>query len=163
VHFGYINELRKTEWEKLVSQNPASGFMQSFFWTRFTNLLAWPTYKIGVFDNKSLFGGAIIIKFATDNGNNYLYIPEGPVLPYATPGADKIFDGLIAEIDKVADLTGNSLTSHVRIDPKLTQLPAFFKRFQKAPTNPEPLRTLLIDLSLSKDELLAKMKPIHCQ
>lgn len=159
MHFGYIDDSRQAEWEKLVIQNPANGFMQSFFWTRFTNLLGWPTYKVGVFDNKDLIGGAIITKFATDNGHNYLYIPEGPVLPYSSSQADKIFDGFIAEIDKIADLTGGSLTSHIRIDPKLTALPIFFKRFQKAPTNPEPLRTLLMDLSLSHEELLTQMKP----
>ncbi len=159
MRFDYIEDSYKAEWEKLVSQNPASGFMQSFFWTRFTNLLGWPTFKIGVFEDERLIGGAVVTKFATDNGHNYLYIPEGPVLPYNALGSDKIFDGLIAEIDKIADLKGDSLTSHLRIDPKLIELPIFLKRFQKAPTDLEPLRTLLINLSLSEEEILAQMKP----
>lgn len=157
--FKYIDQSLKKDWEELVKNNPYSGFMQSFFWTDFTNLLGWPTFKIGVFDSKKLIGGAIVTKFKTDNGHNYLYIPEGPVLIFESKEADQIFNGLITEIDKIADLTGNSLTSHLRIDPKLKELPVFFKRFQKAPINPEPLRTLLLDLSLSKKDLLAQMKP----
>lgn len=159
MNFGYIDEFHKTEWEKLVAQNPASGFMQSFFWTKFNNLLGWPTYKIGVFDNKDIIGGAIISKFATNNGHNYLYIPEGPVIFYDVLESGKIFDGLIAEIDKIADLKGDSLTSHLRIDARLITLPTFFKRFQKAPIDLEPLRTIIIDLSLSKEQILAQMKP----
>lgn len=159
MQFAYIDESRKIEWEKLVSQNPLSGFMQSFFWTNFTNLLGWPTFKIGVFDNNHLIGGAVVTKFKTNNGHNYLYIPEGPVIPYESLDSVKIFDGLIAEIDKIADLKGDSLTSHLRIDPKLTTLPDFFNRFQKAPINLEPLRTLLIDLSKPQEQILAQMKP----
>jgi peptidoglycan pentaglycine glycine transferase (the first glycine) len=157
--FRHIDESRKEEWEKLVSQNPASGFMQSFFWTNFTNLLGWPTYKIGIFDNEQLIGGAVITKFKMDNDRNYLYIPEGPVIPYNSPESDKIFDGLIAEVDKIADLKGENLTSHLRIDPKLITLPSFFKRFQKAPIDLEPLRTLMIDLFLSEEQILTQMKP----
>lgn len=159
MQFVYIDESRKIEWEKLVAQNPASGFMQSFFWTNFTNLLGWPTFKIGVIDNQRLVGGAIVTKFKTDNGHNYLYIPEGPVIPYDVLESEKTFDGLIAEIDKIADLTRNSLTSHLRIDPRLTTLPNFFKRFQRAPIDLEPLRTLAINLSLSKEQILTQMKP----
>lgn len=133
--------------------------MQSFFWAKFNNLLGWPTYKIGVFDGKRLVGGAVVGKFKKDNGHNYLYIPEGPVIPYNTLESGRIFDGLIAEIDKIADLRGNSLTSHLRIDARLTVLPAFFKRFQKAPIDLEPLRTLVIDLSLSREQILSQMKP----
>jgi peptidoglycan pentaglycine glycine transferase (the first glycine) len=159
MQFGYIDESRKTEWEKLVSQNPASGFMQSFFWTDFTNLLGWTTFKIGVFENQRLIGGAVITKFKLDNGHNYLYIPEGPVIPYEASKSEKLFESLISEVDKVADLKGEKLTSHLRIDPKLLTLPKYFKRFQKSPIDLEPMRTLIINLSLSKEEILAQMKP----
>lgn len=157
--FKYIDQSLKKAWENLVEQNSSSGFMQSFFWTEFTNLLGWPTFKIGSVDSGKLIGGAIVTKFTTDNGHNYLYIPEGPVVPYEESSADKIFDALISEIDKIADLTGDHRTSHLRIDPKLTSVPSFLNRFQKAPVNLEPLRTLLIDLSLPKEKILAQMKP----
>lgn len=158
--FGYVDESLKADWEKLVAENPASGFMQSFFWAKFNNLLGWPTYKIGVFDRKKLVGGAVVGKFNQNNGHNYLYIPQGPVIPYAAFEAGDFFDGLITEADKIADLKGEkSLTSHLRIDARLTSLPAFFNRFQKAPIDLEPLRTLMIDLSLPKELILAQMKP----
>lgn len=159
MQFKYIDPALQKYWEDFTKKTPAAGFMQSFFWTDFTNLLGWPTFKIGAFDNENLIGGAIVTKFKTDNGHNYLYIPEGPVLTYNSPESEKIFSGLITEIDKIADLTGDSLTSHLRIDPRLIELPVFFKRFQRAPTDLEPLRTLLIDLSLSQEEILAQMKP----
>jgi peptidoglycan pentaglycine glycine transferase (the first glycine) len=159
MRFGYIDEPKKEEWEKLVARNPASGFMQSFFWTNFVNLLGWPTFKIGIFEKNNLIGGAVITKFTEDNEHNYLYISEGPVIPYGLPESEKLFENLISEIDKIADLKGEKLTSHLRIDPKLTTFPKYFRRFQKAPIDLEPMRTLIIDLTLSKDQILAQMKP----
>lgn len=156
--FAYIDDSKKEEWEKLVASNPATGFMQSFAWTKFTNFLGWETFKIGAFDDHQLIGGAMVGKFTFEDGN-YLYIPQGPVIAYQQKEAEQIFHQLIAEVDQIANLKGENLTSHLRIDPKLTNLPKFFKRFQKAALDKEPLKTILIDLSYSKDYLLQQMKP----
>ncbi len=156
--FGYLDESKKEEWERLVASNSATGFMQGFAWTKFTNILGWETFKIGVIENEKLIGGAMVGKFPFQKGN-YLYIPQGPVLSYEGKGAQEIFDGLISEVDQIANLKGESLTSHLRIDPRLTNLPGFFKRFQKAPLDKEPLKTILIDLSYTEEQLLKQMKP----
>jgi len=158
MQFKYIDQLLQKEWENQVRENPFSGFMQSCFWTKFANLLNWPTFKIGLFDKNKLIGGAVVTKF-TSGKNNYLYIPEGPVLPFEEKKAEEMFHSLIREADKIADLKGENLTSHLRIEPKLTNLPSFFNRFQKAPINEQPLSTLIVDLTLNEEELLRQMKP----
>lgn len=160
MNFGYIDPSLQKAWEDLVKTNPSSGYMQSFFWTKFKNTLGWKTFKIGIFEKKQLIGGAIIAKFPFSPNINILYIPEGPILSYENPKmAEKMFHNLMREIDKIADLKGESLTSHLRIEPKLTKLPPFFIRFQKAPINQQPLSTLIIDLSRPEGEILGQMKP----
>jgi lipid II:glycine glycyltransferase (peptidoglycan interpeptide bridge formation enzyme) len=69
------------------------------------------------------------------------------------------FDLLISAIDNIADFDGEKQTSHLSIEPKLTIVPFFFSRFQKAATDRQPLSTLMMDLRLSEEELLRQMKP----
>lgn len=155
----YISPEYKTEWENLVKSNPSSGFMQSFFWTDLKQLLGWETYKIGIFEKNKLIGGAVIGKFSHFKKISFLAIPEGPVLPYEKKDSEKMFDLLISEIDQIANLNEGKLSSHLSIEPKLEKTPPYFKRFKKAALDNQPIKTLLIDLSLSEDKILRQMKP----
>lgn len=155
----YLGKRYQKEWEDLTKANPASGYMQSFFWTELQNLLGWETFKVGVFDKNSLVGGAIIAKYSHFKNKSILCIPEGPVIPYGQPKAEEMFQKLICEIDKIANLTGKKPTSHLTIEPKLLEVPSYFSRFQKAPTDQQPIRTLMVDLRLSEEQILKQMKP----
>jgi peptidoglycan pentaglycine glycine transferase (the first glycine) len=156
----YIDPARQTEWENLTKANPASGFMQSFAWAELKKLLGWEIYKIGIFENDRLTGGAIISKFTHFSDFNFLQINEGPVLPYHQPIiAEVMFYSLISEIDTIANLTKPKLTSHLTIEPKLNDKPAYFHRFRKATIDQQPIKTLIIDLHLSESEILRQMKP----
>lgn len=157
--FKYLDKQYQKEWENLTKTNKASGYMQSFLWTELQNLLGWETFKIGIFNKNKLVGGAIIAKYSHFKNKSVICIPEGPVLPYGQPETEEIFQKLIGEIDKIANLTGKKLTSHLSIEPKLTEVPAYFSRFQKAPIDQQPLRTLMIDLRLSEGQILQQMKP----
>lgn len=128
-------------------------------WADFKNQMGWKTYKIGLMDNKQLVGGAIIQKYNFSKTKNFLYIPEGPVLPYGEKKAEEMFHVLMREIDKIVNFEGEQLTTHLRIDPRLVETPGFSSKFKKAPYNMEPRNTLIIDLTLSEEELLKQMKP----
>lgn len=155
----YIDASLQTAWEDLVKNNSASGYMQSFFWTEFKNLLGWETFKIGIFEDDKLVGGAIVGKYSHYKNRSFLIIPEGPVLPYAEAKAEQMFEMLISEVDKIANLTGKKLSSHLSIEPNLKETPKFFNRFVKAKSDNQPIKTLIIDLTLSEDEILKQMKP----
>ena len=160
MRFGYISPEFENDWEQLLKDNPATGYMQSFAWTGFKNLLAWDTFKIGIFNHDKLVGGAVVSRFAYTPRRNALFISQGPVLPYDSPAqAGKMFAALMLEIDKIANFSGDILTSHLSIEPKISILPSYLHRFVKAPVDQEPIRTLLIDLSLSQDDLWHQMQP----
>ncbi len=158
MNFGYIDQAHQLEWEKLVAETPESGFMQTFFWADFKRQTGWETFKIGIFEDKKLIGGAIIMKYYFGN-TSFLYIPEGPVINYADDQSKNIFKAFIREIDKLVTFWGKHPTTHLRIEPRLDKLPAYFKDFVKAPYNLEPKQTLMIDLNLKEEEILASMKP----
>jgi len=154
-----IDQARKDEWERLVKSCETSGFMQSFFWAEFRNLLGWETYKIGIEESNKLIGGAIVAKYSHYPYGNFLSIAEGPIIPYDSPLAEQIFHRFMQEVDTIANLSGDYRSSHVSVEPKLHTVPSYFSRFVKAPTDQQPFRTLLIDLTLSEEEILAQMKP----
>ena len=160
MYFAHLEENRKNEWDECVARNSSCGFMQSFAWSNFKRATGWETFKIGMFDdNDRLIGGSVVMKYHFSKTKNFLYIPEGPVLSYEKNDAEESFHKLMQEIDSIADLKGKSMTTHLRIEPRLTTVPDFFSRFRKSPFNMEPRDTILIDLSLSEEELLRQMKP----
>lgn len=158
MHFKYIDNSLKEEWEKLAASTPESGFMQTFLWADFRRQMGWKTFKIGMFQKEELIGGAVVMKFNLDQ-TSFLYIPEGPVLNYGDPKTAQNFKLLIKEIDKLVTKEEEFKTTHLRVEPRLTYLPAFFQHFQKAPTDMEPKQTLMIDLTQPEDKILANMKP----
>jgi peptidoglycan pentaglycine glycine transferase (the first glycine) len=155
----YIDYSLQKEWEDLVKENPATGYMQSFFWADFKKLLGWEIFKIGVFEKNKLIGGAIVGKYSHFKNRSFLIIPEGPVLPYENKKAQEMFEMLISEIDKIANLQNGKLSSHLSIEPELVVKPAYFDRFIKSKSDNQPLKTLVIDLSLSENDILRQMKP----
>lgn len=159
MQFVPIHQSRKDEWEELVKASPSSGFMQSFFWAEFRQLLGWETYKIGIEESGKLIGGSIIAKYAHYPYGNFLSIAEGPIIPFESPLAEHIFHSFMQEVDSIADLSGENKTSHVSIEPKLHSVPSYFSRFVKAPTDQQPFRTLLINVSPNEKEILTQMKP----
>lgn len=156
MQFAYIDDSRKAEWEELVSQNSASGFMQSFFWADFKRQIGWETFKIAILEKDKIIGGAIIGKFQFSKDKNFLYIPEGPIIPQKNQ--QKYFDLLMTEIDKIADLKGPQRTTHIRIEPRLLSVPNYYSMFKKAPYNMQPKNTLILDLTQSEDAILSNMK-----
>lgn len=159
ISFCHIDRKMQQTWDYLTQKNPASGFMQSFFWSEFKQRIGWDTFKVGIQEKGQLVGGAVVMKFHFSPTKNFLYIPEGPVLDYENPHSESLFHRLMSEIDTIADLEGKQLTTHLRIEPRLFTVPAYFERFSKAPYNLEPRNTRMIDLRMSEKDLLSDMKP----
>ena len=154
----YLKNQYQKDWERLTMNNLNTGFMQSFFWAEFKNLIGWETYKIGIFDKGKLIGGAIIGKYTHYKDYNFLYIPEGPVIPYGIPKGREMFELLIREIDKIADFDAVKKTSHLSIEPKIAKVPSYFSRFIKSSSDRQPLKTLLLDLYQTEETILKNMK-----
>jgi peptidoglycan pentaglycine glycine transferase (the first glycine) len=158
----YIDLTLKSKWEALVKRNCVSGFHQSFEWAKFKNEDGWETFKIGLFDKNTheLIGGSIVLQFCFSNGTDFFYIPEGPVLDYENKkNLASQWKVLFEALKEIMYVSGNSQTTHLRIEPRISNVPIFFEQdFIKAPLNLQPKYTQVIDLSLSEDEILLQMK-----
>lgn len=150
------------EWEILAKNHAAGGFHQSFNWAKFQQTQGWESYKIGLFDAKTdkLVGGAITLEFSFSNGTSFLYIPEGPIINYENE--EELFwqwKALEMAIHSIIKISKKEKTTHVRIEPRITNCPAWFlSKFQKAPINLQPKYTQVVSLAESEDKILAQMK-----
>lgn len=156
----HIKKADKVAWENLVGTNPAGGFHQSFNWSVFMRLEDWDSYKIGLFSDNKLIGGAMILQFHFNDGTNFLYIPEGPILDYGDD--EKLlwqWRALETAIRSIVDVAEGSTTTHLRIEPRISQCPSWFLRdFEKAPLNLQPKYTQIVRLDQSAEDILVGMK-----
>ncbi len=145
------------EWERLVSSNSASGFMQSLHWAQAKSRQGLPSFHIGLFKEEALFGGVIFYTSAKRNGAGLLVAPEGPVLPWQD---EELAGELLALIIDTAQAHASELgVMAIRIEPRLAPPPiSILREFGRAPVDLVPRETLYIDLSLPEVELLAGMK-----
>lgn len=160
---GHITKEYQHAWDALTKAHPASGWHQAFVWADFKQADGCDTYKIGVFEEKTkkLIGGAVVLQYHFKNGTNFLYIPEGPILNYDSE-TDLFWQwrALETALHSIIDLKPGSLTTHLRIEPRLAQVPGWFLTgYTKAPMNLQPRSTQVLDLKPSNEALLAQMKP----
>lgn len=159
----HITKDHKEEWEELVQKNVASGFHQSFAWSKFKQAQNWETYKIGIFSSKDgkLVGGCSVLEFLFSNGTSFLYIPEGPVLDYSDE--DSLFwqwRALETALHSIISMTPEKQTTHLRIEPRTVEVPNWFLTgYIKAPINLQPRHTQILNLEKFENDILAQMKP----
>lgn len=145
-------------WENFVSQNRASGFLQSLAWAHFESHHFREVKGIGLLENGMLQAGAVVHRYIFHDGFDMLYIPQGPVLDYFSTSGEKLLELILQNITKLAKKS----TTHIRLEPRLLkeETPNWFsKKFQKAFMNLQPRFTHVIDLTLSAEEISAQMKP----
>jgi peptidoglycan pentaglycine glycine transferase (the first glycine) len=159
----YCKHIAKEEqeaFENLAFRNPAGGFHQSFAWAHFKRIDGWNSYKIGVYKNNKLVAGSIVLQFSFQNGTNFLYLPEGPILDYQNE--ENLFwqwRALQTAIHSIVDISKETITTHLRIEPRIESCPKWFlSGFKKAPINLQPKFTQVIDLKKSQSKLLEEMK-----
>jgi len=145
------------KWESLVQVNPASGFMQSLYWTQAKKLQGLPSFHLGLFQESNLIGGAIFYTSQKRNGAGLLIAPEGPVLSW---GNELVVEQSLRLLMDTAQFHANELgIMAMRIEPRLAPpLPNALREFGRAPVDLIPQETLYIDLSPDEDSILAKMK-----
>ena len=145
------------EWERLVQTNPASGFMQSLYWTQVKKRQGLSSFHLGLFQDNKLMGGSIFYTSKKRNGAGLLIAPEGPVLPWNNELL--VEQSLRLLMDKAQSFAHDLGVMAMRIEPRLAPpLQSALREFGRAPVDLIPQETLYIDLSASEESLLAAMK-----
>lgn len=144
----------RTHWNTFLQSIPSGCFMQSWAWSEFKELEGYQSYSYGVFNQEMIVGGCIFYFYTCNHAANFLVAPGGPCfLPeFAAEGMQL----LMKEVEDLAAAVG---AIALRIEPLMSQKPAYLNHFVRAPVDLLPSETLLIDLSPSEAKILANMRP----
>lgn len=134
---------------------PESGFMQSGFWADFKRAEGYEITRLGLISDEKCIGSAMLLRFQPTSEPSFILCPEGPILPWTDPLATRL---ALRQLIDIAKQMPNTLG--LRIEPHLPPpLPSILRNWADSPTDLTPTDTLLIDILLSEEEVLAKAHP----
>jgi peptidoglycan pentaglycine glycine transferase (the first glycine) len=170
LHLKLLSDLDRYAWDGMVKANPHSCFMQSWTWADFKELQGYKTWRYGLFcdegatsENSSKFvvGGCIFYLYPQSGGANILLATGGVILSseWAALGMPLLLE--VAEhLAYEYSASFNTSIIALRIEPLWESKPQWLPvDFVRSPADLMPTETLLIDLQLTTDQLLAQMQP----
>jgi peptidoglycan pentaglycine glycine transferase (the first glycine) len=138
----------KNKWDEFVKANSSDfGLLQSWAWGEFQRSLARKVFNLVVVDGDKILAAAGVIKMPLRLGKSYFYVPRGPI----AGDNDQTLRLLLTEIGKLAEKEGVIFT---RFEPVGYEVLCEFKNIGQV----QPKTTLILDLDITEDELLAQMK-----
>lgn len=165
LHLKLLSDRDRHTWDGMVKANPHSCFMQSWTWANFKELQGYKTWRYGLFASQQsspecisekLVGGCIFYLYPQLGGANLLLAAGGAIL---APESAELGMSLLLEVaEKLTSSIPNIIA--LRIEPLWESKPHWLTAdFVRAPADLMPTETLLIDLQLTINQLLAQMKP----
>lgn len=153
------NDDWQVAWDEfLATQRTDIGFMQSAWYLNTLLAFGWGYFDSFIAQNTQIQAGArVLIKHISSDHLCY-YIPDGPALSSDPVQCEDQFNAILDHCDQIRQQS-NTLVSHLRIEPRWTERPAFIDSGHEITAWDEPRDTLYIDLRLSEAEILANMKP----
>lgn len=145
-------------WDALAGQAAESGFMQSSAWAAFKRMEGYETPRFGLFEEDNLIGGGTLLHYPAKGSEGFLVCPEGPILPWND--REKARDGLRKLLAVAQGLAERKGGLGLRIEPHLPPpRPSLLRNWNRAPIDLNPIHSLMLDLTLSDEELRAQMHP----
>lgn len=144
-------------WERFVSMNPASGFMQRLNWARFKSKMGQIARIILVRADHEIIAGTLVYAGHDAKKPSIMVAPYGPVLPW---NDDQLARQSLRLILQSAEQISRELNIvSFRVEPRIEHpVPNLLREFGAGPCNLVPAETLLLDLRASENEILAQMK-----
>ena len=150
-----VSEREESAFDALAGSALECGFMQSSFWAKFKLAEGYEVTRLFYEHEDQIVGGASLLRFHLSGDPNFVFCPEGPFLPWENEHVVReALRQLVAYTRTIPTALG------IRIEPHLpTPIPKVIRNWADAPTDLTPAHTLVLDLTLSESELLAKAHP----
>ncbi len=166
------NELEWVEWNNFVENNPLGSIHQISLWGQFqsNSIYRDKFWIIAVFENGKIIGGSLVIRQKLPFGKCWFYLPRGPLVDLKTEKSQSILNKLFIKLKLLAK---QEKTVWIRIDPEISMKKKFpgiiakeeikinWKKlgFKNAHAHYQPENTVMLDLTMNEQEILAQMKP----
>lgn len=145
------------QWNAFVGQWPDFALMQSYEWGQFKEALGWKAIRLAVKRDGQLVAGAqMFIKPLPLGLVSIVYVPRGPLLHWEDePTVQALLSAMHA-------LARRHRAIVLKIEPAIDYSPEMQQQlqsygFRRSDFNNQPQCSMLIDLSLDDDTILANM------
>ncbi len=145
-----------TDWQKIIEMYPEANFLQSPGYARMNEILGDKVIVEEFKGRSGKIGRALMIVRDAKRGR-YLEIPCGPLINWKDKGMVK------NAIKKITEIAKREKCVFIRIRPQLSntvenQQLMVDLGFRKAPMHLAAEHTVIVDLDVDEDELLARMR-----
>jgi lipid II:glycine glycyltransferase (peptidoglycan interpeptide bridge formation enzyme) len=156
-----INLSEDQTWDAFVKSHEQGHILQSAEWAAFKESFGWKSQRCTYHEDGEIVGGASILYRAMHPRFPWLgklaYIPRGPLLNWEDTSRSR---KVISQIKGCARRHGASV---LKIEPNIrdsAEVRAVLKKldFRESVQTVQPPRTILIDLKLDEEDILAEMK-----
>lgn len=148
-------QLADPEWDAFLNRHPGGDYVQSSLWAQTKAIMGWHVVRLVIRRDERIVAGAQILARSFPLMGSLGYIPRGPVL---APEQESLQEGIIREVCQAAKK--HNVQALVLQPPGSSEeMEAELKRAGFRPSNREvaPTYTLLLELAVGQDELLAQM------
>lgn len=148
-----FEEHDREEWNRIVSNQPVCGLLQSWEWGEFKESLGWKVFRISIRNEDQILSGAqLLIKPMIYGSTSVAYIPRGPIGDWL---AEDVFYALFYEIHRIAR---RHRAAFLKVEPPLGNDALFDKimkqnQFVPGPYPNQPLSTIVVDLVQDLDHI----------
>jgi lipid II:glycine glycyltransferase (peptidoglycan interpeptide bridge formation enzyme) len=150
------DKLEDVEWDRYLEKTTGGHHVQSSLWAQLKATLGWDSIRLLVIEGEQLVAGAQMLTKSFPIVGKIGYIPKGPVCEKFN---DQIGKCLIDEIQSIAKKRGiGYLLIQPPPDHPIIIHELIGQNFQPTSICVAPTATVLIDLSLTEDEILSQMK-----
>ena len=157
-------DVTSQEWDALLTDCPSAHILQSLAWGELKAAFGWESVHL-ISERAGQRAGAQLLFRSLPAGWTVAYIPKGPVSqgsdPLSLANFYQAWDIVGTEIDQIC-LRKRAI--FLKVEPDLPDLAGESRAsdappgFQLSPHAIQPPRTILVDLSGTEEDLLARMK-----
>jgi len=146
----------KRIWEDFVLSQRENSFLQSWNWGKVNELMGGKIFRLGLFEDKKLTGGSLIIKTRAKRGT-HLLVPGGPLIPWQKQSCVKTFFNYLKNLGK------EEKCWFIRVRPELPAGGESQKMFRNlgfldAPMHLHAENTWELDITKSEEEIFKGMR-----
>lgn len=156
-------------WNAFVASSSVRSFLQTWEWGQVQQTFGVRYWRVVIENGTKILAVALVIERRLQLGYSWLYIPRGPIFLETISDTEKThaWDALEEKLKNLAEECG---AFFVRIDPALSAeappaggakagLAPFPHGWRKSSREVQPRNSLLLDLTLSQDELFSRLHP----
>ena len=139
-------------WDSFVLQSPQGHFLQSYAWGEFKSRFGWKVKRVALEAGGQLQAGAQLLLRPTPLGA-VGYVPRGPIID---ANNEALTSDIVRSLHEVARSQG---AIFLKVEPNTLLGEALLDLgFHRSTQTIQPKGTIVIDLSLSLDEISARQK-----